>query len=638
MGKLRVSNPPPKPLLIWDGDCEFCRLWVERWRILVGDTADDATFQQAAVRFPEIPREKFERAVIYIDTSGTVFSGAEAMFHSLTGRSRYRWLSGGYDHVPGFAALSEFFYRIIARHRRISSAITSALWGKNVRPPVYHQTQRWFLRGLGLVYLIAFVSFWTQADGLIGANGILPVASFLGDVREQAGSSAIWFLPTLCWFNSSDAFLHLLCGAGVILSILLMAGLVPVICLIGLFVLYLSLTIAGQTFFHFQWDILLLETGFLALFFAPTRLWLGRPAQDHVPRLGLFLLKLLLFKLMFMSGVVKITSGDDSWWNLTALDYHYWSQPLPTVFAWFADTHPEWFKHFSVGVCLIIEIITPFFIWAPRRLRLAAAGLLIGLQLVIAITGNYCFFNLLTIVLCLLLIDDSIWGKWHRLPADGPSRTGISSASGRCHDKRRDQESRPLSTQWMARLQTIAAAIVLIVTLPLNAWYIYSAFDPEVDMPRPIAVVAEHIEPFRIASGYGLFRVMTKDRREIIIEGSQNGVDWLPYEFKWKPGDVTHAPGWCAPHQPRLDWQMWFAALSRAGQNPWFLRLVGCLLENKPDVISLLGTNPFPNDGPVYVRARFYRYRFTSADERHHTGAWWKREELGEYLATVSLK
>src|SRR5207245_443223 len=177
--------------------------------------------------------------------------------------------------------------------------------------------------------------------------------------------------------------------------------------LVLLFVCYLSLTIAGQTFLSFQWDILLLETGFLAMFIAPARWWSWRETRES-PRVALFLMKLLLFKLMLMSGVVKLTSGDDCWWNLTALDYHYWSQPLPTVFGWWADKSPEWFKHFSVAFCLVVEIIVPFFIWAPRWPRLIAAGLMIFLQLVIAVTGNYCFFNLLTIALCLLLIDDSV--------------------------------------------------------------------------------------------------------------------------------------------------------------------------------------------------------------------------------------
>jgi hypothetical protein len=174
--------------------------------------------------------------------------------------------------------------------------------------------------------------------------------------------------------------------------------------------------------------------------------------------------------------------------------------------------------------------------------------------------------------------------------------------------------------------------------LPLNAWHIFTAFKPQVEWPRSLLFVYEHVEPFRIANGYGLFRVMTKDRREIVIEGSADGIDWLPYEFKWKPGDIRRAPGWCAPHQPRLDWQMWFAALGTYRQNPWFIRLTICLLEGKSDVTRLFARNPFPETPPRYIRAIFYRYRFTTANEHRQTGAWWKREELGEYFPEASLQ
>jgi hypothetical protein len=326
------------------------------------------------------------------------------------------------------------------------------------------------------------------------------------------------------------------------------------------------------------------------------------------------LLKLLLFKLMFMSGVVKLTSGDDCWWNLTALDYHYWSQPLPTVFAWWADQHPEWFKKFSVAFCLVVEIVVPFFMWAPRRPRLIACGLMIFLQLAIALTGNYCFFNLLTIALCLLLIDDVVVGTARRAVRGPPGGRALPY-----------------------RLSTYGAATVLIITLPLNAWLIFTACKPETNWPDPLALVYGRVEAFRIVNGYGLFRVMTKDRREIVIEGSADGIDWRHYEFKWKPGDVKRAPGWCAPHQPRLDWQMWFAALGSPQQNTWFVRLVVCLLQGKRDVIDLLERNPFPTAPPHYIRASFYRYRFTTAEERRQTGAWWKRQELGEYLPEISL-
>ncbi len=608
---LRVTNPPPKPLMIWDGECHFCRRWIERWREITTNEVDYVTYQEAAERFPEIPLEQFQRAVAFIEPDGKTFFAAKAVYRSLACRSSRKWLVWSYDHVPGFAAISEIAYGLIARHRKFGSAVTRLLWGGDVRPPTYFWARRWFLRALGLIYLIAFVSLWLQMDGLIGGNGVSPANQFLRVAHEHLGRHAYSLLSTLCWFNSTNTFLHFLCGGGVVFSLLLVFGIAPVICLTVLFVFYLSLTVAGQTFLSFQWDILLLETGFLSIFLAPWRLLQKREQESPTSRAALFLLKLLLFKLMVMSGVVKLTSGDDCWWNLTALDYHYWSQPLPTIFGWWADQHPEWFKHFSVGFCMAVEIIAPFFIWAPRRPRLIAAGLMIFLQLVIALTGNYCFFNLLTIALCLLLIDDATLGRKYATVTD---------------------------RRYSDRLSMYGAIMVIVVTLPINAWLIFTAFKPDAQWPRRLAFAYEHLEPFRIVNGYGLFRVMTKDRREIVIEGSADGIDWLPYEFKWKPGDVKRAPGWCTPHQPRLDWQMWFAALGTPEQNPWFIRLAICLLEGKPAVTRLFAHDPFPNQPPRYVRAILYRYRFTTAKEHRQSGAWWERQELGEYLPAVSLQ
>jgi predicted DCC family thiol-disulfide oxidoreductase YuxK len=626
--------------MIWDGECHFCKRWIERWREITAGKVDYSTYQEAAARFPEIPIEQFKRAVAFIEPDGEAFFAAEAVYRSLRYRSSKKWLTWSYDHVPGFAGISETAYQFIARHRSLGSTFTRLLWGKDVRPPTYSWARRWFLRMLGLIYLIAFVSLWVQVDGLVGSNGMSPVNRFLPAVRQQLGQDAYFLLPTLCWFDSSNAFLHFLCGGGVVLSLLLIFGIAPALLLVALFVFYLSLTIGGQVFLNFQWDVLLLETGFLSIFIAPWRLWprdllwwsgLATPGRvSPVSRAGLFLLKFLLFKLMLMSGVVKLTSGDDSWgwlnhsfhWSaLTALDYHYWSQPLPTVFAWWADKSPEWFKHFSVAFCLAVEIIAPFFIWAPRRPRLMAAGSMIFLQIIIAITGNYCFFNLLTIALCLLLIDDAF----------------VFRMDGRVPASLASQELRRPNTESITyRFSVYTAVIAAIVTLPINAWLIFSAFKPQSRPPGWLAKFYEQLEAFRIVNGYGLFRVMTKDRCEIVIEGSADGVEWAPYEFKWKPGDVKRAPGWCAPHQPRLDWQMWFAALGAPEQNPWLVGLIVKLLEGSRDVTGLLAHDPFPDQPPHYIRAMFYRYRFTNTEEHRRSGAWWKRQELREYLPTIS--
>jgi predicted DCC family thiol-disulfide oxidoreductase YuxK len=574
---------------------------------------DYAPFQEAAARFPEIPREDFAQALHFIEKDGTVYRGAEAAFRSL-GRVRGgRALVWCYEHLPGFAPITETAYRAIAYNRMVASFFTRLLWGNEVRRPTYFKSRDLSVRSLGAIYLIAFVSLWLQIDGLIGEQGILPVGQYLQFRHEQLGSEAFYLLPTLCWFNSSDAFLHFLCGAGAIVSVLLMAGLAPVLSLTLLVILYLSLTIAGQTFLSFQWDILLLEVGFLAVFFAP---WCWRMnANNPAPfsRIGMFLLKLLLFKFLFMSGVAKLTSHDESWWDLTALDYHYWTQPLPTVIGWWADQHPEWFKKFSVAFCLVVEIVAPFFIWAPRRLRHVAAGFLIALQIAIAATGNYCFFNLLTVALCLLLFDDALITRILKM-------------------RRADRVPNN------SHILPGPAIVVLVLTLPINAMFIFSAFKPEREWPRPISTITGYIEPFRIVNGYGLFRVMTKSRPEIVIEGSADGNEWLPYEFKWKPGASDNAPRWVAPHQPRLDWQMWFAALGNYRQNPWFVSLLEHLLRNTPAVTRLLERNPFPETPPRYIRARLYEYRFTSWAEHRATGAWWKREESGEYVPAISLE
>ncbi len=618
---------------------------------MTGSEVEYARYQEIAERFPEIPPAQFQRSVVYIDKNGQVFVAAAAVYRSLS-RSK-KWLWWSYQRIPGFAAVSELAYRMIAANRPLASAMTRLLWGKDVRPPTYFWARRWFVSALGLIYLIAFVSLWSQIDGLVGARGIIPIEIYLANAKAQIGLRAVSLLPTLCWISSSNSFLHFLCGGGVVLSVLLVFRIAPAISAALLFIFYLSLAVAGQNFLSFQWDILLLETGFLTIFFAPWQLWPrrtpaaaavsaaqnsssagGPPAttalESPISPVALFLLKFLLFKLMFMSGVVKLTSGDNCWgwvdhsfdWNaLTALNYHYWTQPLPTVFAWFADKHPEWFKKFSVAFCLFVEIIVPFFIWAPRRLRLAAAGLLIFLQIVIAITGNYCFFNLLTIALCLLLIDDAAWRK---------STAGRDSVEPGAFLKGSTQ-SRPTKMQhWLA-------IVVLIATMPLNAWHTYSAIQPQADLKQPFRFLYEHLQPFYLANGYGLFRVMTKERPEIQVEGSADGIDWVAYEFKWKPGDVNRAPRWCAPHQPRLDWQMWFAALGGPRQEQWFENFVVRLLENEPSVTRLLARNPFPDKPPKYVRAILFKYQFTTSQEHRATGAWWKRREIGEFFPEAAL-
>ncbi|MDQ6626348.1 MAG: lipase maturation factor family protein [Verrucomicrobiota bacterium] len=602
---LRVANPPPKPLLIFDGECHFCRRWVERWREMTAGRVDYTSSQEVGAKFPEISPDAFAKSVQLVRPNGEVFSGANAVFRSLESRRGGKALLWCYEHVPGFAALTETAYSAVAQNRHLASAATRWLWGDDVRRPVYYNARRWFLRWLGLVYLIAFISVWVQVDGLMGEHGLTPA----GEVMSALGGSG-WQQPTLCWLGSGSAMLHGLCAGGTAAAALLTFGFIPVPALLICFACYLSLIVPGEIFFSYQWDILLLETGFVALFVAPLQWRMRRGHDAPVSRIGLFLVKFLLFKLMFMSGVVKLTSGDDSWWKLSALDYHYWTQPLPTVFAWFADKSPDWVKKASVGATLFVEIVVPFFIWAPRRLRHVAALLLIALQVAIAITGNYCFFNLITAVLCLLLLDDSFWK---------PKAEREASAS---------------QSRWRAA----GPALALVITFPLNLWLTISALEERPLFPGPLFALYAHLETFRIVNSYGLFRVMTKERPEIVFEGSTDGTNWQPYEFRWKPGDLDRPPQWNAPHQPRLDWSMWFAALGSRRDLAVAERLVAALLRNDSAVLRLMGRNPFGITPPQSIRATLYNYRFTNADEHRRTGAWWARDAGSELLPAMTLQ
>ncbi|MBV8415699.1 MAG: lipase maturation factor family protein, partial [Verrucomicrobia bacterium] len=509
-----------------------------------------------------------------------------------------------------------FGYPVVARHRELASLVTTALWGSGedaVCRPTYYQARRCFLRLVGAIYLIAFVSLWIQVDGLIGHNGILPVAPWLEELRNRFGTEAYRLFPTLCWFNPGDSFLHFLCVGGVVFSLLLILGIAPVICLLLLWAFYLSLCVAGQVFMNFQWDYLLLEAGFLSIFLAPLRLFPSRGREHRLSPWAHFLLLWLLFRLMLMSGVVKLTSGDESWWNLTALHYQYETQPLPTPLSWWANQLPPWFQAFSTIVMFSIELGAPFLLFAPRRLRLIGVAGLLTLQTLIALTGNYCFFNLLTAGLCLLAIDDAVWPKFGRKPSVPPEIRGAG---------------------WPSWALIPLVAFLFVMTGPL----LWSAFFPEAGWPQFFNVPYGYIEPFRSLNGYGLFRVMTKTRPEIIVEGSQDGVSWQSYDFKYKAGDLQRAPPLVAPHQPRLDWQMWFAALDDVRGEPWFLNFLARLLQGSPPVLGLMNGNPFPDSPPRYVRAKLFQYHFTNFAERGQTGAWWKRDGEEEYCPVINLR
>jgi hypothetical protein len=296
---------------------------------------------------------------------------------------------------------------------------------------------------------------------------------------------------------------------------------------------------------------------------------------------------------MFFSGAVKLLSGDPTWRNFTALGYHYYTQPLPTPLAWYMEQFPAWFQKASVCIVFLVELLVPFLFFAPRRIRHAAGWLTMALQAMILLTGNYTFFNFLTIALCMWLFIEP---------------------DPQCRASRR--VSYPLAA--------LIGALSGLVCLQLFS----------VPLPPAGDTILRAADPLRIVNSYGLFAVMTTTRPEIVVEGSNDGVNWQAYEFPFKPGNIYRAPPIVAPYQPRLDWQMWFAALGTYRENRWFVNFALRVLQGEPSVLRLLSYNPFPKAPPKYVRARTYLYTFTHSGER----AWWAREESGMYLPAVSLR
>lgn len=600
-----------KPLLIFDGECGFCRFWVYRLRFLTQDRMDYAPYQDVSHQFPQIPIASFQKAVQLVTPDGPVYQAAEAAFQAMAVAPSLGWALWLYTHVPGFGRLAEAVYRFIAAHRPLFARLTYLLWGRDPTPDCYVFSRWFFLRLLGCVYVIAFLSFWVQAEGLVGSRGILPMGEFLSWVKEKAGLQRFIAIPTVFWLNASDSFLQAVCGLGTLCAVLLIFGFASVLMLAVLWILYLSLLTVSGVFLSFQWDILLLETGFLAVFLAPLELRPNLAREAGPPALILWVFRWLLFRLMLASGLVKLASGDQTWRSLTALSFHYETQPLPHWLSWYAHQLPLRLHKLSTMAMFAIELAVPFLFFAPRRLRLWGCGITAIFQLSIILTGNYCFFNLLTIALCFLIMGDYPWSGFFR-------------------QKKGEKRARAWP-RWL--LVPVAAYLVVASCFQMSMRFGIGRF-----WPSSLTAVFKALAPFHLTNNYGLFAVMTTSRPEIHLEGSNDGQAWLRYEFKYKPGDVKKRPAFVAPHQPRLDWQMWFAALGTYEQNPWLLNLGVRLLQGSPPVLAFFSKNPFPGEPPRYLRAVVEDYRFTNFKTRKETGAWWQAEPKGLYFPVISLR
>ncbi len=502
-------------------------------------------------------------------------------------------------------------------------ALMKTLWQT---PPTYRAV-RWLLpRGIALVYAIAFASWAVQCLGLVGAGGILPAERLLDAVHANDVS---WLdFPTLFRWGCSDAGMLWLCWSSVVVALLVMAGVCQRPLLAWLWFAYLSLATTGGVFMGFQWDALLLEAGLLVLFLAPWRWWAPRvvAASPDAPTGAVFLLHWLLFRLMLLSGWVKLGGGDRVWRDCTALLYHFETQPLPHWIAWWAHQLPRSVHVFDCYIMYAIELGLPLLMWCGRWGRLAACAGFTLLMLGVAATGNYNFFNLLTIVLALSLLDDRWWPARLRhwlhvpLPIDVPRQRWAA---------------------WHAPLYAATALLILLSLVAADGFLTgripgYTAKAPDL-LVRPYAAVAG----LRSVNAYGLFQDMTDERLEVVVEVSDDGIFYVELPWKWKPSDPTQAPGMVAPHQPRLDWQMWFAVfygsyVPERDNDPrspmhWFGAFMQALVEQRESVWALVGEPSIAREKITRARAVLYRYHFTTPEERAKTGRWWRREKLGPF-------
>jgi hypothetical protein len=494
--------------------------------------------------------------------------------------------------------------------------------------PRTHLLPRWiFLRALGLIYFSAFYSLIFQIKGLIGPRGILPAGEYLADVTNYySGPQRFWFAPTLLWFGSSNHALMLICWLGLFASVAVILNLWPRGSLAICFACFLSFVAAAQDFSGYQSDGMLLEAGFISLFFAPAGLLPGLGAAHAPSRFSLFLLRWEWFRIYFESGVVKLTSGDYSWRHLTAMDDYYQNGPLPTWIGWYVQQLPHWFHAATAFMTLAAELGLVWMLFLPRRFRIACFCILTPFQIGIILTANYTFLNYLVLMMGFLLLDDGFvrfvlpqrWKKW-------------GTAPNLIETTKLDQPSAP-AVPWLRPVWRGIAAIYL-------SWILYATtallFTLLPHAPHLPLAPARALEPFRIANEYGLFASMTHARYEIEYQGSADGQTWTAYPFRYKPQDIHQAPGIYAPYQPRFEWDLWFASLSNWRSYPFVVQTEERLIRNDPDVLALFAGNPFAGAPPKQVRAVMWQYWFTDRATKHKDGTWWRRELLGVYAPTL---
>ena len=504
------------------------------------------------------------------------------------------------------------------------SAIPERLFGRDTSLPGYMAARWLFLRSLGLIFFSAFYSFLFQIRGLIGPNGILPAQSYLPEVARVLGARRFWYAPTVFWWSSSDRALLAVCIAGMVASLLLVLNICPRGALFVCLVAFLSFIAAAQDFASYQSDGMLLEAGFISLFFAPSG-WRPRWGASEPPsRASRFLLLWEMFRIYFESGIAKIVGHDTEWRDFTAMDQYYQNGPLPSWISWYAHHLPHWFHASTAFVTLTLELVLIFAVFLPRRWRIALFFVITPWQIGIILTSNYAFLNYLVLILGFLLLDDDFFARF----LAQRFRKGLRVTSSDTSLATPSAEAPGWSYKFRLWVQAFFLTWIFYATTVLLIFMVI----PDAPLPTlPVGI----LEPFQIANRYGLFAVMTRNRYEIEFQGSRDGQTWTAYPFRYKPQDVHAPPRIYAPYQPRFDWNLWFASLGNWRDNRFVVQVEERLLSGEPEVLALFSGNPFPQRPPEQVRAVLWQYWFSDWSDKRTQGLWWRREQIGLYAPTL---
>lgn len=690
---------PNQPIMIWDGSCAFCKMCADRFNSYEPKKVELISFQNLHQKYPEAPNIDYSLSLALITKNGNMYRGASAVFRFF---SEYPWkgfLHTAYNKFEFFASFSEKVYSLIASNRSILRQLVLIFWGKDFTKPTYKLSRWLFGRILGITIIIAFLSIWYQSDGLIGSGGISPYKDDLKFVLKSVESGSALqnkfeLRPTILWLLPNSFGLELIFVIGTISGLLLIFGLIPPVATAFSWICYLSITVVSAPFLNFQWDQLLIETTLLSILYLP---WVSKDKVSSLRNpqcIGKLIIWILLFKLIFQSGLVKLTfigaDGTNSWLNLSALKYHYWSQPIPNSFSWYFHWLPLWFNKFSTIVTLLIELVLPFLIFFPRNFKRIAFAGIVFLQLMIIFSGNYGFFNLLSIALCISLLDDSCFPK--------KIRKRILSSNLNQTEKSYLNIFKFILSLFFFFLSAMTTGFYINQSFNGNkAHFIKKSSNVENSIIRKII---EDYQFLRSMNSYGLFRVMTTKRPEIVLSISSDGETWEEVNFLYKPTDLKEKPKFIFPYMPRLDWQMWFESLyleklldypflsllyerfleqviihenfvpvkdytklltnkeldtiskmeevekiqtmknikqsidSITNHSYWFANLIKLIAQNNEDVFYLLNHDLEKRDPSKYISIDLFYYKFSNKDEKAD-GFWWSRTHLKSFSMLI---